>query len=710
MIRSLSRFAGLLMAGAMLLPPAPAIAQTAVAADDVAYPVPTFGGWGFNPADLDRTMRPGADFWSYVNGNWAKTDVIPAEYPRSGISLALHLQAQRAVRAIIDELRTTPQAPGSIGAKLAASYDAFTDTRAIEAAGMAPAKPWLDRIRQAGTREQMAALMGAPEMPDPIVLRVGIDPFHTEANTVFASIGGMGLPDRGYYLTDTVRNVELRAKYKAYLTMLLTRAGESDAEAMAGRVYEFERQIALVAWDRAIKRNPLLVNTVVPADRFAGWGGDFGLQPMLAASGLAGQSSLIVAEVPPAAGTEIAGLSAEDRAKLGGGMPALAQLLATTDIATLKAWMIAHFLDAHAAELPAAIDDARFELYGKTLSGQERQPPRWQRAIDTVEGQMGEALGKLYVERHFPPASKAAVERLVANLRTALAANLRANTWMTPATRTAALEKLAQFHVKIGYPDRFKTYDGMVMRADAPLANAIESDRWHWQDGLRELAEGVDRGKWLMTPQTFNAYYNPPANEIVFPAAILQPPMFNPHADDAVNYGAIGAVIGHEIGHGFDDQGSRYDGSGRLHNWWSDADRATFERLTHKLVAQYDAICPFDGGKTCHNGRLTLGENIGDLGGLAMAYQAYHLSLHGKPAKVIDGLTGDQRFFIAYAQSWRDRAREAFARRQLQTNPHALADARVNGAVRNFDPWYKAFDVKPGDALYLPPDQRVRIW
>ena len=358
----------------------------------------------------------------------------------------------------------------------------------------------------------------------------------------------------------------------------------------------------------------------------------------------------------------------------------------------------------------AAIDAANFAFYGQYLQGRQIQRQRWQRALSVTQGALGEGIGKIYVERHFPASSKAEMQELVANLRTAMAANLADLPWMTPVTRAAAREKLEAFTVKIGYPDKFETYDGMVVRPGQALENAVEATRWATQDAVRELREPVDRTKWLLTPQTVNAYYMPPANEIVFPAAILQPPYFNPDADPAVNYGAIGAVIGHEIGHGFDDKGSQYDGTGTLRNWWSDEDRAAFEVLGERLVAQYDAVCPFDEGKTCHNGRLTLGENIGDLGGLSMAYQAYKLSLGGRPAPVIDGLTGDQRFFIAYAQAWREKSREEADRQQLESDPHSLNPARVNAVVRNFGPWYEAFGVTPDDELYLPPEERVHIW
>lgn len=693
------------------------VVRAADAATDSAYPMPTFPGWGFNPADLDRQVRPGDDFFAYVNGKWLRAETIPDAYPYSGPVLALRLGSARAVRAIVEELAATPHPNGTVEQRIADSYRAVMDQSAIDAAGLAPAAPWLGRIARAGTLADLAALMAEPGMPSPIAFEVDIDPHNPAAHAAFAGISGLGLPDRDYYLSDTVRNVDLRQRYKAYLAMLLARAGlpdaanAADAAALAERVYAFERGIAVVAWDRAVARNPLITTNVTPMTTFAGWGGAFPMASLIAGKGLDKTASLIVAEVlPDPAQAAAAGLSDADRGKLGPGMPALITLLGQTDPATLRAWMAAHFLISHAAVLPHAIDDATFDFYGRLLNGQAAQRQRWERAVSTVDGQMGEAIGKIYAARNFPPASKAAMEKLVANLRAAMAVNLKDLDWMGPATRAAARAKLDQISVKIGYPETFRSYDGMRIRADAPLANAIESSRWHWEEQLHDLASPVDRARWFTTPQTVNAFNVPNTNEIVFPAAYLQPPYFNPRADDAVNYGAVGATIGHEIGHSFDDSGSHHDGTGALKNWWTDADHRTFAALTAKLADQYDRQCPYDDGKTCHNGKLTLGENIGDLGGLAMAYQAYHLSLKGRPAKVIDGLTGDQRFFLAYAQSHRWKLRENFGRQLLKTDPHALAEARVNAVLRNFGPWYKAFDVKPGDKLYLPPEDRVHIW
>jgi putative endopeptidase len=711
MIRSFAALA----AAASLLSITAASAQTTAAAPaaaaQVEYPVPVYPGWGFNPADLDRSVKPGDDFFAFVNGKWLAKEEIPPAYAYSGVALALRLDAERKVRAIVDEMAAGTYPEGSLEWKVGQAYKAYLDTAAIEAAGMAPAKPYLDRIAAATTREDLARLFGATGYPAPLGVFVSIDRLNPQANAVYSGVGGMGLPDRDYYLVDNEKNLGLRAKYKEYLAFLLGKAGYSDPATTAERVYNLEKQFAEIAWDRALSRNPDLTTNKVTQAELKAMSGGFPIELTLAGLKLEGTPSFYVAQLPPTQ-EEIAkvGLTPEQLKKLGGGMPAMLALLNTAPMDDIKAWMAARFLSGASAVLPSEIDNANFEFYGRTLQGRTQQRERWQRGLDFVQGAMGEAIGKLYVERHFPPASKGMMEELVGNLRLALAANLKDLPWMTPATRVAAQKKLDGFGVKIGYPEKFETYEDMQVVPGQPLATAMAVGEWAWRDQLRELAEPVDKTKWLMTPQTVNAYYMPPANEIVFPAAYLQPPYFNPKADAAVNYGAVGATIGHEIGHGFDDSGSKYGPTGALENWWTDEDRKTFDALGAKLAAQYDAVCPYDDGKTCHSGKLTLGENIGDLGGLSMAYQAYKLSLKGKKAPVIDGLTGDQRFFLSYAQAWRWKYRDEFGRQLLKTDTHSLAEARVNAVVRNFDPWYAAFNVKPGDKLYLPPEERVRIW
>jgi putative endopeptidase len=432
---------------------------------------------------------------------------------------------------------------------------------------------------------------------------------------------------------------------------------------------------------------------------------------MIEAMGLSQSPTFVVSMMPPTdEEIEELGLNAETLAKIGTGLPGMFEVLGQTPVATLQAWTVKEMLSDNADILPTRFDEATFAFYGKTLRGTPEQRPRWKRSIDAAEGMLGELIGKSYVERYFPPENKAAMEELVANLRKAVAVSIGEIEWMGEETKTQALEKLASFDPKIGYRDNLETYDGLVITRGNPIANAMAAAQWARADNVAKLGQPIDRTEWFMLPQTVNAYYNPTKNEIVFPAAILQQPFFGMSADPAVNYGAIGGVIGHEIGHGFDDQGSKYDATGKLRNWWTDEDRANFDARTDALVAQYDAFCPFDEGKTCVNGRFTLGENIGDLGGLSLAYRAYRIATEGKDVPVIDGLTGDQRFFLAWAQVWRSMQREENYRQRLRTDPHSPEEYRVNGVVRNLDEWYEAFGITEDDAMYIPPEERVRIW
>jgi putative endopeptidase len=582
---------------------------------------------------------------------------------------------------------------------------------AINAVGLAPARPVLDRIAAAKTEADLIALFATPGIASPIGAGVDADAKQSDRYALYLGQGGLGLPDRDYYLLDTPKYQDIRAKYLDYLTFLLGKAGYADAPAQARAVLALETAMARETWDRALQRNrDLTYNklTLAELDALAPRGL---LRTFLKDMGADAASAVIVQQMPPTP-EELAAakFTPEMKAKLGGGVPATLKLISATPMATWQAYLAAHFLSDHAAYLPKDIDDAQFAFYGTVLGGQQQQRERWRRGIGAVEGQIGELLGEVYAERYFPAENKAAMDELVGNLRKAMAANLAELAWMGPATRQEAEAKLAAFTPKIGAPERYKTYDGLVIDAAKPLANRLAAAKWDTDFRLARIGKEVDRGEWFMFPQTVNAYYNPTFNEIVFPAAILQPPFFNLTADPAVNYGGIGAVIGHEMGHGFDDQGAKSDGEGNLRDWWTPQDKAAFEALTGKLVGQFNAFCPFDEGKTCINGQLTLGENIGDLGGLSLAYRAYKLSLNGKEAPVIDGFTGDQRFFLGWAQVWRGKVREQQARQFLVTDPHSPPEYRVNGIVRNFDEWYRAFDVQPGDKLYLPPENRVRIW
>jgi putative endopeptidase len=689
-----------------------ASAPAAPAAASEEDPAPmTFPGWGVDPGDFDAAVRPGDDFDAYVNGKWKAATRIPPKYPYYGVTPNLRIGSERSVKAIIDDLAARTNAAGSVEQRVADMYRAFLDVEAINAAGLAPARPYLDRIAAVKNHDELAALWAVNGYPAPMGEGVSIDPGDPKSNIVFFGLGGLGLPDRDNYLVDNPRNAEMRAKYIDYLAFLLGKAGHSSPRPAAESLYALEKKMAAANWDRALSRNPELTTHRMSHAEFVALARPFPLATYLAGRGLLPTDRFNVAEIPPTPAVIAAqGLTREQLAKLGTGIPAMMKLVMATPVETWKDWMTAKLLSGNSSLLPSDLDDANFAFYGQYLQGRERQRDRWQRGVSEVEGSLGEAIGKVYVERHFPPSSKAAMEALVANLRLAMTDNLKVLPWMTPATRTAAKAKLDALSVKIGYPDTFETYDGLVVAPDDPIGNRLAAANWQWAKDLSDLRKPVDRSKWLITPQTVNAYYMSTANDMAYPAAYLQPPNFNPAADPAVNYGAIGATIGHEIGHGFDDEGSRYDGSGALRNWWTPEDAATFKKLTERLAAQYDKICPLDGGKACLNGKLTLGENLGDLGGISMAYKAYRLSLNGKEAPVIDGFTGDQRFFLSYAQHYRTIYRDPFLRQLMDTDPHSPGFARVNAVLRNFDPWYAAFNVKPGDKLWLPPAERVRVW
>jgi putative endopeptidase len=656
-------------------------------------------------------VKPGDDFDAYVNGKWEAATTIPAKYSDYGVSRNMFITAEQAVREILADTLKANGAPGTLEQKIADVYRSYLDVDAINKAGLAPAQPYLLKIQAAQNMDDLADIFAMTGMPGPIGGGVGPDRGDPNTNIVYFGMGGLGLPTRDNYLVDNPRNLEMRAKYVDYLTFLLGKAGYADAGERAKGLYELEKRMAETEWDPAIARNPDLTTTYLTKEQLIGLSGGFPMDRFLTDAGFGNQARFLVTRMPPSdAVIKAQGLTPEMLAKLGGGLPARLKVVAETPVDTWKAWLAARFLAANATVLPSDIDDANFAFYGTFINGQKVQRPREERAISTVNNLLGEAVAKIYVDRHFPPSSKAAMVDLVGNLRKAMASNLVDLPWMTPATRQAARAKLDAFNVKIGYPDKFETYDTMLIRPGMALENGLAAARWSDRRDLDDLTKPVDRTRWYLTPQTVNAYYAASLNEIVFPAAYLQPPNFNLKADPAMNYGAIGSTIGHEIGHGFDDNGAKYDGAGVLRDWWTSEDKTTFKKLGEALVSQYSAMCPYDNGKTCINGRLTLGENIGDLGGISMAYKAYKLSLKGKPAPVIDGLTGDQRFFIAYALKNRNKWSEQLQRLVMESDPHSPDFARVNGVLRNFDPWYKAFNIKPGDKMYLPPEQRVHIW
>jgi putative endopeptidase len=678
-----------------------------------ALPTMSFGTWGVDPALLASDIRPGDDFNAYVNKRWIDANPLPPEFSRIGAFTLLSEKSTADVRTLIDELATKD--PASLSGnerRILDAYRSFLDTAAIEAAGLSPAQPHLARIAEARTLADLAMLWTEPGYASPLGASVVVDSKQPDRHIATLVFGGLGMPDRDYYLDTTEKGRAIQASYKAYLAFLLGEAGYADAAAMAEKVYAFEETNArTVQWDRAVRRNRDLTYNLLTAEEIAGIGGALPVAAMLEKIGVADSPGFVVGLMPPTP-EEIAQYKLDEAtlAKIGSGLPGMFALLSETPVEVLQAWTAKSFLSAHAAVLPAHIDAADFAFYEKTLRGTPEQRPRWKRAIDESEELLGEMIGKEYVARHFPPENKAAMDELVANLRLALSQSLDEITWMSEATKRQARAKLATFDPKIGYRPNLETYEGLAIVAGDPLANRMAAAQWQRADNVAKLGEPIDRTEWSMLPQTVNAYYSPVKNEIVFPAGILQQPFFALTNDIAVNYGAIGGVIGHEIGHGFDDQGSKSDASGALRNWWTDEDRAAFDTLGNRLVAQYEAFCPLDEGKTCVNGRLTLGENIGDVGGLSMAYRAYKIATKGKDVPVIDGLTGDQRFFLAWAQVWRSSQREDNYRNRLRVDSHSPEEYRVNGVVRNLDEWYEAFGVAPGDALYLPPEQRVRIW
>jgi predicted metalloendopeptidase len=652
-------------------------------------PAPQYGDFGLDLSARDPSIKPGDDFYRYATGHWLATHNIPADRTRWGTLDQLSEEADERVRKLIQGLPEHAPA-GSIEQKVGDYYRAFLDQNAIDAAGLKPAQPALDAIAAAHSYEDIAALMGRPDLQlkSPMDFGIGIDAKNPDRYLTIVGQGGLGLPDRDYYLKDEPKFQEIRTQYRAHLEKMLSLAGAGDAAAKATQILALETKIADCHWPRAKLRERDLTYNLRSLAQLEQMAPTYPWKSMFTAASLQDRTEVNVAQ-PDAI---------EKLAKVFAGVP----------VEVWQSYLEVHYLDSFAAVLPKQFDAESFDFFGRKLNGQQEQRDRWKRAVAAVNDEMGEAVGQLYVKEYFPPAAKAQALELVDNLRKAYAAHFATVPWMSAATRKVALEKLAAFRPKIGYPDKWRDYSALEVRKDDALGNEIRATLFEWQRQLKRIDQPTDRGEWHMTPQTVNAYYNPVFNEVVFPAAILQPPYFDPHADAAVNYGAIGGVIGHEMGHGFDDQGSKSDAKGVLRTWWLPEDTASFKKLGDKLAAQYDTYEAVDGLHV--NGRLTLGENIGDLSGLTIAYVAYHLSLHGKKAPVLDGLSSDQRLFLAWAQGWHTLIRDERLRNQVMTDPHSPAQFRVNGVVRNVDAWYKAFDVKPGDKLYLAPEDRVHIW
>ena len=661
-----------------------------VAANQKQKAKPVLGDFGVATQYIDKSVKPGDDFFKYVNGLWLKTAKIPADKSRYGSFSKLADQSEARVKSIIEDLSKQKNAPGSVEQKIGDLFAAFMDTATIEKKGLAPIKADLAKIDAVKTHDEMAALMGDPELgiESPMGGYVWTDEKNPDAYMFYLTQSGLGMPSRKNYLESDEKNKSLRAAYLTFLTKMLDAVGRDHPKERAKAVLDFETKLAKAHWTPEKARDRDLTYHKKTLDELQAYAPGFDWKASLARAGVADKGPFVLNE---------------DTA-----LKQSAKVFAETPVDVLKDYAIAHYISSLSGYLPKNIDQADFDFYGKALRGTKEQRARWKRGVGVVNRYLGEAVGKVWVKRYFPPEAKAQMDDLVENLRGAFKDKIAHLDWMGEATKAEAQDKLKKFYPKIGYPSKWKDYSTLKVNKDDLIGTIKSARAWRWHDSIRKLGGPIDREEWGMNPQRVNAYYNPGFNEIVFPAAILQPPFFDPNADPAVNYGGIGAVIGHEMGHGFDDQGAKSDGNGKKRDWWTEADKKAFEAKTKALVEQYNQFEPLPGLHV--NGKLTLGENIGDLTGLTMAYTAYKKSLHGKEAPIIDGLTGDQRFFLSFGQIWRSKMRDEALRNQVQTNPHSPGPYRANGPVRNFDAWYKAFNVKPGDKLYLPPEKRVRIW
>jgi putative endopeptidase len=646
---------------------------------------------GVVKSGFDAEVRPQDDLFRHVNGGWIAEARIPAEYGSFGSFMELRDNALKDLRAIIeDAARQEGASSGSEARKIGDLYAAFMDEKKVEELGMEPIRGDLARIDavrdKAGFLRLLAELQrqGAGGL---LRLYVAPDAKQSDREIVYLSQGGISLPDESYYRDPKFQPI--REAFVAHVQRMFAMAGRPEPAAAAGQVMDLETRLARSHWDRVKSRDQTLSYNKKDRAALDALTPGFDWSTYFDVTGARDLAEVIVRQPDFFA--------------------AMAAAYRDVPLEQWKTWLAWHVLTSSAAYLNKAIVDEDF-AFARKLTGATELPPRWKRGVTTVEEALGEAAGKLYVARHFPPEAKARMQQLVKNLIEAYRQDIRDLDWMSPETRQKALEKLAKFTPKIGYPDKWRDYSKLEIRRDDLLGNVRRAAAFELDRDLAKLGKPVDRSEWGMTPQTVNAYYNPLFNEIVFPAAILQPPFFDRDADDAVNYGAIGAVIGHEIGHGFDDQGSKYDGDGNMKNWWTDADRKEFEKRAEMLIDQYNGFSPAQLPGQHVNGALTIGENIGDLGGLTIAHKAYTLSLRGTEAPVLDGRTGDQRFFIGWAQAWRSKYRDAELMRRLAVDSHSPPEFRCNGVVRNLPEFYAAFGVKEGDKLWLSPDRRVRIW
>ncbi|MET1086785.1 MAG: M13-type metalloendopeptidase [Arthrobacter sp.] len=646
---------------------------------------------GIDLSTFDNAVRPQDDLYQHVNGAWLKGTEIPDDRPLEGTFTALRDGSEIAVRDIIEEAAAKGAGASGIERKIGGLYSSFMDEAAVEAKGIDPIRQRLADVFATTSVADLVSLAGRLFRADVgglFYIYPAPDAGNPDRVLLYTGQSGLGLPDESYYREE--KFAPMVTAYEAHVKTMLELAGVADSGAAAGRVVALETKLAGHHWDNVTLRDPQKTYNLKTADEASA------LFPLLTTW------------------FEAAGIDEAKRQEIVVSTPPFfdgaARLLESEPLAHWQEWLAMRVVSAAAPYLSSAFVDANFAFYGTTISGTPRNKDRWKRGVGVVEGALGEAVGQIYVARHFPETHKARMQTLVANLIEAYRQSITAVGWMGEDTKAEALRKLEGFRAKIGYPEEWIDYSAVEIDADDLLGNVERAHNADVDRHLDEVGKPVDRNKWLMTPQTVNAYYHPMMNEIVFPAAILQPPFFTADADDAVNYGGIGAVIGHEIGHGFDDQGSQFDGGGTLRNWWTDEDRQAFEQLTAKLVAQYDALSPYAAPGHNVNGRLTLGENIGDLAGLAIAYKAYLISLDGKEPEVLDGLTGQQRFFASWAAGWRQVIRSEEAIRRLATDPHSPNEFRTNAIAKNLDAFHEAFDVTEQDGMWMAPAERVSIW
>ncbi len=660
-------------------------------ADKKTAVVPVELASGIDTHYMDTTVKPGDDFFAYVNGVWLEETEIPADRSTYGGFAILRDEAQDNVRVIIDESASGDFAKGTDEQKVGDLYKSFLDWDTRNALGIKPLQPELDRISEISDYDDLAVYFAETNkrgLDAPFAIAQYADFKDPKTYMIYAWQSGLGLPEREYYMLDDEKSVALRAKYVAHIETMMALAGLPGGADAANTIMALETRLAKEHMKKEDTRDMVALYKKIPIAELDELMPQFNWDGYLAESGLSELDGLVV--------------------MMRDYMRALDEIVVSTDLDTWKSYLRWSALNNMAGRLTEELDRQSFEFYGKTLNGTPEQRPMWRRGVNTVNRNLGEVVGKVYVKRHFPPEAKERMLALVGNLIGAYEKSIKELDWMTDETKAQALDKLSKFTPKIGYPDEWRDYTALDIEADDLYGNLERAALAEYERQISRQGGPVDRSEWGITPQTVNAYYSPPLNEIVFPAAILQPPFFNLAADDAVNYGAIGAVIGHEIGHGFDDSGSTFDGDGVLRNWWTDEDREEFDKRTGKLIDQYSAFRPFD--DLAVNGEFTLGENIGDLGGITIGLLAYMLSLDDEEAPVIDGLTGVQRVFLGYGQVWRGKSRDEALRVRIATDPHSPPKYRTNGAVRNVPEFYEAFNVAEGDALYLPPEERVKIW